>query len=48
MSDLNGQEGELRFTVTVKRALTGKEDVYEMVGKLTEEQLEEVKQIKES
>ncbi len=33
---MTGQEGDVRFTVTIKRK-TGEEEVIEMVGKLTEE-----------
>jgi hypothetical protein len=32
MSKLNGKVGELRFTIQVKRAETGKVEEYEMVG----------------
>ncbi len=42
MSNLKGQEGEVRFTVTVKRADTGKEDTYEMVGKVTADEAEQL------
>jgi hypothetical protein len=42
MSDLKGQEGEVRFTVTVKRAATGKEEIFEMVGKVTSDQAEQL------
>lgn len=34
MTDLIGKEGELRFTVEVKRAATGKVETFEMVGKI--------------
>jgi hypothetical protein len=33
MSNLQGQGGELRFTVEVKRAATGKVERYELIGK---------------
>jgi hypothetical protein len=32
MNDLIGPPAELRFTLTIKRAATGKEETYEMVG----------------
>lgn len=32
MPDLKGQEGEVRFTLEVTRAATGKTEKYEMVG----------------
>lgn len=32
MSQLSGVPGELRFTITVKRAVTGLEETFEMVG----------------
>lgn len=34
MANLGGQPGELRFTVTVKRAATGLEETFEMIGKV--------------
>ena len=34
MSELKGQDGELRFTVEVKRAATGKVETYELIGRL--------------
>lgn len=34
MSELTGKEGELRFTIEIKRAKTGEIETYEMVGKL--------------
>lgn len=42
MAELKGQEGELRFTIQVTRAATGKVEEYELVGKITEEQLKEI------
>jgi hypothetical protein len=39
MNELKGQPGELRFTVTIKRAATGKEETYNMVGAATPEQI---------
>jgi len=32
MSELKGKPGELRFTVEIKRAATGKVEIYEMIG----------------
>jgi hypothetical protein len=37
MSDLNGQPGELRMTIEIVRAATGKTETVEMVGKITPE-----------
>lgn len=34
MSDIKGQEGELRFTLEIKRAATGKTETVEMIGKI--------------
>ncbi|MFA6040542.1 MAG: hypothetical protein WC733_03485 [Methylophilus sp.] len=42
MSNLNGQMGELSFTVTVKRKETGKEETYNLVGYVDEEKLKEI------
>ena len=42
MSELQGQVGELRFTVEVKRKETGKTETYEMVGFLDESKLKEI------
>lgn len=36
MSDLKGQEGELRFTLHITRADTGLTETVELVGKCTE------------
>ena len=41
MVELKGKEGELRFTVEVKRAATGKVETYELVGKVTDDTEEE-------
>lgn len=43
MSDLQGPAGELRFTLTIKRAATGKEETFEMTSGLTEEQLSQLR-----
>jgi len=42
MISLNGQLGELRFTVQVTRGDTGKVEEYEFVGKIAEDQLKEL------
>lgn len=34
MAELRGKSGELRFTVEVKRAATGKVETYELIGKV--------------
>jgi hypothetical protein len=41
MINLSGQMGELRFSVEVKRADTGKVEQYELVGYLDEDKLKE-------
>lgn len=38
MTSLNGQLGELRFTIEVNRAATGEVETYEMVGKIAEDE----------
>ena len=42
MTNLNGQLGELRFTVQVTRGDTGKVEEYELVGKIAEDQFKEL------
>lgn len=42
MINLQGQEGELRFKVQVTRAATGKVEEYELVGKITAEEAEQL------
>ena len=42
MASLMGQAGELRFTVEVTRKDTGSVDKFELIGKVTEEQLKEL------
>jgi hypothetical protein len=37
MSELKGKGGELRFTVEVKRAATGKVETYDLIGKIDNE-----------
>lgn len=34
MADLHGVPGELRLTITVKRASTGEEETFELVGRV--------------
>lgn len=41
MIELNGQPGEIRFTLEVTRKETGKVEVVEMVGFLDEQKLKE-------
>ena len=50
MSDLKGQIGELRATITIKRKATGKVDTYELVGRTVSEQAqtEEKPSVKEN
>jgi hypothetical protein len=40
MNDLKGTPGELRCTITIKRAATGKEETYNLTGSITPEQIE--------
>ena len=35
--NLQGQEGELRFTLQIKRAATGETEIVELVGKISDE-----------
>ena len=42
MIELNGQPGELRFSIEIKRAETGAVEHYELVGFLDEEKLKEL------
>jgi hypothetical protein len=42
MPDLQGQQGEVRMTIQVKRAATGETETHELVGTLTAEQAEEL------
>jgi hypothetical protein len=42
MSELKGQPGELRATITVKRAATGKTETYELTSKISPEQAAKV------
>jgi len=42
MSDLSGQVGELRFTVSVIRGDTGEVENYELVGRIAEDQFKEL------
>ncbi|MBY0474230.1 MAG: hypothetical protein K2Q13_04100 [Nitrosomonas sp.] len=36
MSDLNGQEGELKFRLKITRAATGNVEMYDVVGKISD------------
>jgi hypothetical protein len=38
MSELKGQTGELRATITIKRKATGKEETYDLTAPVTAEQ----------
>lgn len=40
MPDLQGQPGELRFTIEITRAATGETEVVELVGKIQPEEEE--------
>jgi hypothetical protein len=42
MINLSGQPGELRFTIEIKRAETGKVETYDLVGFLDEDKLKEL------
>ncbi len=42
MIQLQGQPGELRFTVQITRKESGKVEEVELVGKITPEQIEEL------
>ncbi len=42
MINLQGQEGELRFTVQITRAATGKVEEYELIGKITSEEAQQL------
>ena len=42
MAELSGGGGELRFTVQVKRAATGEVETHELVGKVSDEQAEQL------
>jgi hypothetical protein len=37
MSDLQGQIGELRMTIHIKRAATGETETHELIGKVMDE-----------
>lgn len=40
MSELQGQAGELRFAIEIRRKETGRIEKYELVGKVTEGEAE--------
>jgi len=44
MAELNGQAGELRFTIEIKRAATGNVETFEMIGTPIESDEDEPKQ----
>jgi len=39
---IQGQTGELRMTIQVKRAATGKVEEYELVGRCTDDEAEQL------
>jgi hypothetical protein len=42
MVELKGQMGELRFKVQVTRAATGQVEEYELIGKITHEEAQQL------
>ena len=42
MINLQGQEGELRFTVQITRKATGQVEEYELVGKITADEAQQL------
>lgn len=44
MSDIKGQTGELRATIQITRKATGKIETFELVGRTTPEQHEQIMQ----
>jgi len=40
--DLKGQEGELRFTLEIKRAATGQTETVELIGKIGDGEIEQL------
>lgn len=42
MADLVAEAGELSFTVQITRKETGKVEEYQLVGRITDEQLKEI------
>ena len=42
MIELTGEKAELRFTLEIKRAATGKVETYEMVGHADPEELQKL------
>jgi hypothetical protein len=40
MADLNGQPGEVRMTIEVKRAATGEVETFELIGTLQADETE--------
>jgi hypothetical protein len=41
VSDLNGQPGEVRLTIEIKRAATGETETHELIGRLIPEEDDE-------
>ena len=44
MSNLQGQPGEIRMTIHIKRAATGETETHELVGKVMDEVNDDVKE----
>lgn len=42
MANLSGEVGELRMTLQIKRAETGKVETVELIGRVTQDQAEEL------
>ena len=40
--DIKGQEGELRFTLEIKRAATGETDTVQLVGKIGDGEIKQL------
>lgn len=40
--DIKGQEGELRFTLEIKRAATGETETVELVGKIGDGEIKQI------
>lgn len=36
MAELNGQPGEVRMTIEIRRAATGETETYELIGNIAE------------
>jgi hypothetical protein len=44
MNELQGQIGEVRMTIHIKRAATGETETHELIGKVMDEVKDEVKE----